>query len=92
MPDLGEFLRRRGADPAQRIGAGEFGMGRLQRVVAPAQRVVVGVRNDRRVLAVIAPVVLGDFGAEARMFRAGGFEREFFGGDRRMGRHGANLT
>jgi hypothetical protein len=30
----------------------------------PSEGVVFGVRNDRRVLGVIAPVVLGDFAGE----------------------------
>ncbi len=59
-----------GAAPTLRdseSGSGEFGKGRLQRDVAPAQRVVVAVGDRRRVFAVIAPVMPGDFRAEARV-------------------------
>ena len=57
-----------GAAPTLRLS--EFGVGELrkrvlQRLIAPPQRVVIGVGNDRRVLAMVAPVVLGDFRAEA---------------------------
>ena len=50
-----------------RIRVGELGKRRLERGVAAAQFVILGVGNRRRVLAVIAPVVLGDLGPEARM-------------------------
>ena len=95
MPDLGEFLRRRGADAsAQRLGVGEFGNSRLQRVVAAAQRIVIGVGNGRRVLAVIAPVMLGDLGAEPRMFGAGVVEARASGerADLRVGHRRADLS
>ncbi len=78
VADFGEFLRRRRADLAvHRLRVGEFREGLLERGVAAAQLVVFGVRNGRRVLAVIAPVVLGDLGAEPRVFGA---------------RHGEGLT
>ena len=43
--------------------------------VPPSQRIVGRVGNRRRIFAVIAPVMLGDFLAQARMFGAGGFQR-----------------
>ena len=52
------------------FGVGELGKGRFERGVAAAQVVVFGVRDRRRVLAVIAPVVLGDLGAEPRVLGA----------------------
>ncbi len=73
MPNFCEFLRRRAADlAAQRLRIGKFGMLRLQRLIASAQRVVVGVRNGGRILVVIALVVLGDLGAELGVFVARG--------------------
>ena len=63
VADLGEFLRRRRADLA--IGGvriGKFGERLFERGVAPAQRIVFGVGNGRRILPMIALVVLGDLG------------------------------
>ena len=54
---------------AEAVGALELGE-RLQRLVAPAQGVVLGVRDGRRVLLVIAPVVLGDLPPERLMLDA----------------------
>ena len=60
---LGEFLRRRRANLAvRRVRAGKFGKRLFQRGVPPAQRIIFGVGNGRRVLAVVAPVMLGDLG------------------------------
>ena len=68
MAGLGEFLRRRRADFAiGGIGARQLGKGLLKRGVAPAQRVIVRVGNDRRVFPVIAPVMLGDFRLQPRV-------------------------
>ena len=61
VADLGEFLRRRRADPAgQRFRADEFRKGPLQRLVALAERIIFRIRNLGRILAIIEPVVLGD--------------------------------
>ncbi len=69
VANLGEFLRRRRPDLAiGGIGAGERGKRLLERGIAPAQFVIFRVGNRRRVLAVVAPVVLGDLGPEARVF------------------------
>ena len=63
VADLGEFLRRRRADLAiGGIGASKLRKRFFERGVAPAERVIFGVGNGRRVLPMIAPVVLGDFG------------------------------
>ena len=68
---LRELLGRRGADLlGQRIRRMQFGKSRLQRLVPPPQRVVIGVGNRGRVVLVVAPVVFGDLGAEQRMLRA----------------------
>ena len=68
---LGELLARRGADfLCQRIRRMQFRKRRLQRLVAPAQRIVVGVRDRGRIILIVAPVVFGDLGAEQRMLRA----------------------
>src|SRR5215216_522148 len=67
MPHLGEFLRRLGADAlGRRVGADELGKTRLDRIVAPPQRVVFGIGNGRRILLVVAPVVRADLLREAR--------------------------
>ena len=68
MTNLGEFLRRRRADLAVfRLRAGELGERRFERAIAPAQFVIFGVGDRGLILAVIAPVVLGDLGPEARV-------------------------
>ena len=57
---LGEALGRRGADPrARAVGAAELGKPRLDRGVAPLQRVVVGVADLRGVGLVVGEVGLG---------------------------------
>ena len=62
---LGEFLRRLGADLAgEAFVAAEFRELRLERLVALSQGIVFGVGDGRRVLLVIALVVLGDLAAE----------------------------
>ena len=65
---LGEATRGRSADLArqafQRLQIGKF---RLDRLVAPPQRVVFGVGDGRRVLLVVGLVVLLDLGFEARV-------------------------
>ena len=63
--DLAERLGRRGADAqARAVGADQLGKALLDRGVAPAQGVVVGVRELRRVLAVVEPVVPRHLGGE----------------------------
>ena len=65
VPHLGEFRRRLRADPARgQVRAHELGKARLDLLVAPPQRVVFGIRDGRRVLLVVAPVVLADGGRE----------------------------
>ena len=85
MPDLGEFFRRLRADLAvRRVRIDKLGELLLERSVAPAQRVILCVGNDRRILAVVAPVMLGDLGLKPRMLvpRLGEGElgRSFLGG------------
>ena len=64
---LGKAFRRRRADPLRRaILAHQLGKALLDREVAARQRIVLGVRDRRRVLGVIAPVVLGDFRGQPR--------------------------
>ncbi len=65
MPHLGEAGGGRGADAARRaVGADEVGKALLDRVIAPAQRVILGVRDLGRVLLVIEPVVVRDRGGQ----------------------------
>ena len=72
MAHLGEFLRGLGADlSGQALRRPKLGKARLERLVALAQRVVFRVRDRRRVLLVIAPVVLGDLAAERVVLGAG---------------------
>ena len=61
MAHLAEGLDGRGADALGRaVGAHEVGKARLDRGVALAQRIVVGIGDLRRVLAVVELVVMGD--------------------------------
>ncbi len=69
---LGEFLAGLRPDLfRQRLGGNEFGEGLFQRLVTATQRVVIGVRDERRVMLVVGLVVARDFRAEPRMFGAG---------------------
>ena len=66
MRDLGEAGGWRGADPARRaVDADQLREAHLDRRVAPAQRVVFGVADLRRVFGIIAPVVMSNFGGES---------------------------
>ena len=91
VPHLGEFFRWRGANaPVLRVGASQCRKRCLDRRIALAQGVVFRVGNNRRVLAVIALVVLGDLRAELRVFlarfgRGQGFDRRLLG-------HGGKLS
>ncbi len=53
---------------------------RLDRAIAPPQRVIGRVRNARRILLVIAPVVRCDLGAKPRMLGLGLFLGEIVDG------------
>ena len=67
MHDLGEFLRLALA-PTRWLGLSgrtSSGKARFDLGIAPAQRVIVGIADRRRVFAVIAPVVLGDLVRQA---------------------------
>ncbi len=91
MADLGEFLGRRGADLA--IGGvriDKFGELLFKRGVTPAQRVIVGIGNGRRILPVIALVMLGDLGLKPRVLfpRLGEGELWRF----RLFRHGSQIS
>ena len=69
MAHLGKAFGRRSTDPLRRrILAHEVGKALLDGEVAPRQRIIVGVRDRRRVLGVIAPVMAGDFFGQAREF------------------------
>jgi hypothetical protein len=70
MPHLGELLRDLCADFAgQALGALEFGEAFLDGFVAAAQCIVLRIRDRRRVLLVIAPVVLSDLGTQRFVLR-----------------------
>ena len=72
VPHLGEAARRRGADFArQAVQRAQVREARLDRLVAPPQRVVFGVGDGRRVLAVVALVVLLDLGLQPRVLALG---------------------
>src|SRR5271170_3533134 len=62
----------------------------FERGIAPAQRVIFGVGNRRRVLGVIAAVVLGDFGAKTSVFLFGLGKGQRSGGGR--ARHGKFIS
>ena len=71
MAHLGEAFRRRRADPERRrILANQGREPVLDGEVAAAQRVIVGVRDRRRVLGVVAPVMFGDLAGQS--FQLGG--------------------
>ena len=71
VPDFGELLQGRRADAlAERFFADKLGMRLFKRFVAAAQIIIVRVRDDRRILAVIELVMTRDFTAEAGVFRA----------------------
>ena len=89
VADLGETRRRRRADALrQAVQRPQMREARLDRGVALAQRVVVGIRNGRRVVLIIAPVVLGDFGLEPRMLGLGLLLGEIVDGTVRVCRGG----
>ena len=72
VAQFGEAGLRRAADPVRwRIGADQCGKPRLDRGVAPAQRVILGVGDLRRVALVIGAVVMRDLGGQTLQFRAG---------------------
>ena len=65
VADLGESRRGRRADPLrQAFQRAQLRKARLDRVVALAQRVIGRIRNGRRILLIIAAVMLGDFGLQ----------------------------
>ncbi len=82
-----EAARRRGADPdRQRFQRAQVGKACLDGVVAFAQRIVLGVGDDRRVLLVVALVVLGDFACQPivlglRLLGGQQIDRSFVGFD-----------
>jgi hypothetical protein len=58
-------------------------MGALEFRITTAQRLILGVGNSRRVIRMIAPVMLGDLGAETGVLFLGFGKAE--GGDGRRG-------
>ena len=65
MDHLGEFLAGLGADAvAGTVGAHEIREARLDGGIAPAQRVVFGVADGRRIVQIIAPVMGGDLAGQ----------------------------
>ena len=72
VPHLGEAARWRGADLArQAVQGAQVREALLDRLVAPPQRVIFGVRNRRRVLLVVALVVPLDLGFKPRVLALG---------------------
>ena len=79
--DRSEGRRRRRADATRRrILTYQRRETRLDGGVAQTQRIVFGVRDDRLVLGMVEPVVLGDLGGEAFEFRRGLFGGELVDG------------
>ena len=77
VPHFGEARRGRRADTLrQAFARAQFWKASLDRLVALAQPVILGIGNGRRILLVIAPVVLGNFGRKPRVFGFGLFFRE----------------
>jgi hypothetical protein len=68
-------------------GRDQLGKAGFQQLVAPAKGVVLRVGDRRRVLLVVAPVVLGDLGAQRLVLGAGvgGGERPDIGAAQRSG-------
>ena len=60
------------------VGALQLGKARLDALVAPPQRIVVGIADHRRVLLVIELVVLRDQGGEAGQLHLGLGGAQFF--------------
>ena len=84
MADLGETRRGRRADPLrQAFQRAQLRKARLDRVVTLAQRVIGRIRNGRRILLIIAAVMLGDLGLQPRVIGLGLFFGESV--DRRFG-------
>ena len=72
VPDLGEARRRRRADALRQAFAGvELRKPSLDRSIAPAQLVIFGVRDGRRIVLIIAPIMLGELGREPRVLGLG---------------------
>jgi len=74
--------------PRRTVFAHQLGKARLDRVVQPLQRIVIGIRNLRRILAVIEGVVMGDLPRQPLQFCSGLFHRHdidigIFSGHRR---------
>ena len=71
MFDLAEFWRGRRAHLLrQRVWGGELRIRGFERSVAPPQSIVIGIRDGRRVVLVIASIVGRDLRAKPRMFGA----------------------
>jgi len=65
VTNLGELDGGGGADPAaRRVRPDQVRKARLDRHIAPPQRIIFGVRHRRRVFLVIAPIMSGDLGGQ----------------------------
>ena len=76
------------------IQRAQIGKARLDRLVAPPQRVVFGVGDGRRVLLVVGFVVCLDFGFEAGVLAPGLAGRHVIDGELRIPRrsgHGFHI-
>lgn len=74
----------------RRIPPHEFREVRLDGSIAQTQRIIGGVRNLRRILHMIKPVVLGDFSCKPRKFCCGVGLGQFFDGSDGLG-HGMRI-
>jgi hypothetical protein len=84
VSDFGEAARRLGANPLRwRLGRQQVRKPRLDGVAAPAQRVIVGVGDRRRIVLVVALVVSSDFQRETHEFGFGLGSRQLLHRERR---------
>jgi hypothetical protein len=83
MGDLAERLDRRRADPMRgAVRTDQFGKARFDLAVAPAQRVVLGIRDLGRGVAIVEAVVMGDLGREPLQLGARLLGRQLVHGNR----------
>ncbi len=91
MDDRRKGHRRCSADAARRaVFADQLRKPRLDRIVAPLQRIVIGVRNLRLILAMIERVVMGNLFRQPRELGGGIIDRQVFNCNG-LGRHTGSL-
>ena len=89
VANLAKRVRRAGTNaPRRRVLADKIRKPCLDRIVALAQGVVLGIRDHGRILLVIGAVVLRDLGRERRQLGGGLEERQVLDGREGLLRHG----